>query len=299
MRGSWASISKNRLILVAISILTFCTVWIGYGLLESAKYEQQAKDKIGKYTEYTRDKVTDACTESEKSEKIKCVNEAFEAKREYEYNQSDLVAQRQSALWAYIMAAAAVFGIALSAVGVWLVKTTFDETRKANEIAADTAKRQLRAYIHPERVVPLQHRDPITQSIWWSFYVVWKNSGITPATNAEMITWSEIVDGVLADDFKFDKIADDRALLSFGPNSSMDSARVTISDEEVRQIAARDKTLYLWGWVKYQDIFPESPERCAKFCYRLRVMGHPSIAVSDRNVVQWISNLHSAHNSST
>jgi hypothetical protein len=106
-----------------------------------------------------------------------------------------------------------------------------------------------------------------------------------------MVTWSEIVDGMLADDFKFDKIADDRVPLSFGPNSSMDSARVTISDEEVRQIATKDKTLYLWGWVKYQDIFLDSPERHTKFCYRLRVMGHPSIAVSDRNVVQWISTI--------
>jgi hypothetical protein len=38
------------------------------------------------------------------------------------------------------MAAAAVIGIALSAVGVWLVKTTFDETRKANEIASKSIR---------------------------------------------------------------------------------------------------------------------------------------------------------------
>lgn len=135
MRGGWANISKNRLIFFAISVLTFCTVWIGYGLLESAKYEQQAKDKIGEYAEHTGDKVAQACVGVAKIDNIKCVNEAFEAKRGYEYNQSDLVAQRQSALWAYIMAAAAVLGIALSAVGVWLVKTTFDETRKSNLIA--------------------------------------------------------------------------------------------------------------------------------------------------------------------
>lgn len=63
------------------------------------------------------------------------------------------------------MGIAALIGMALSAVGIFLVYTTFNETRKANEIAADTAKRQLQAYIHPECVVPLQHRDPITQSV--------------------------------------------------------------------------------------------------------------------------------------
>lgn len=152
MRGGWANISKNRLIFVAISVLTFCTVWIGYGLLESAKYDQQAKDKLSEYTEYTRDKVAQACAGGDKSESIKCVTEAFEAKREYEYNQSDLVAQRQSALWAYIMAAAAVFGIALSAVGVWLVKTTFDETRKANEIAKASQRPWLSVQIIPKSI---------------------------------------------------------------------------------------------------------------------------------------------------
>jgi hypothetical protein len=137
MRGSWANISKNRLIFVAIAVLTFCVVCIGfgYGLLESAKYERQANDKIGEYAEHTRDKVAQVCVGSAKIENIKCVTEAFEAKREYEYNQSDLVAQRQSALWAYIMAGAAVIGLALSAGGVWLVKTTFDETRTSNLIA--------------------------------------------------------------------------------------------------------------------------------------------------------------------
>lgn len=167
MRGGWASISKNRLIFVAISVLTFCTVWIGYGLLESAKYEQQAKDMVGEYAEYTRDKVTQACTGIAKIENIKCVNEGFEAKREYEYNQSDLVAQRQSALWAYIMAAAAVFGIALSAVGVWLVKTTFDETRKANGIALDSMIAENRAWVKLpiETDAIIMTRDWITMEV--------------------------------------------------------------------------------------------------------------------------------------
>lgn len=176
MRGSWAKISKNRLIFVAIAVLTFCTVSIGYGLLEFAKYEQQANDKISEYTEYTRDKVAQACAGGDKLENIKCVNEAFEAKREYEYNQSDLVAQRQSALWAYIMAAAAVFGIALSAVGVWLVKTTFDETRKANEIAENTAERHLRPYVFVTDAVLVG-----TENDGASINVSFKNFGATPA----------------------------------------------------------------------------------------------------------------------
>jgi hypothetical protein len=198
MRGGWASISKNKLIFLAIAVITFCAFWIGYGLLESAKYEQQAKDKISEYAEHTSDKVARACVGTDKNKSIQCVNEAFEAKRDYEYNQSDLVAQRQSALWAYIMAAAAVIGIALSAVGVWLVKTTFDETRLANSIAKETLFRQLRAYATVESI----ERDQSTRVGEYPSFecvnITIHNSGSTPATCVKIIyNRIEVVDGVI------------------------------------------------------------------------------------------------------
>ena len=185
MRGGWANISKNRLIFGAIVALTFCTVSIGYGLLEAAKYEQQANDKIGEYTKYTRDKVTQACVGVAKIDKIKCVNESFEAKREYEYNQSDLVAQRQSALWAYIMAAAAVFGIALSAGGMVLVYTTFREARKSNEIAQQIGQAQTRCYLSVKSAKIL-----IEMSGNIGMTIILLNSGQSPARN---FRWSFLV----------------------------------------------------------------------------------------------------------
>ena len=64
--------------------------------------------------------------------------------REYE----DLVSQRKSALWAMIMGVAALAGMALSVVGVVLVWTTFNETRRANEIA----KLQNRPFMVPVNI---------------------------------------------------------------------------------------------------------------------------------------------------
>jgi hypothetical protein len=129
------NVSKTGLISGLLIALAFCLLWIGYGLLESGKYQRQADDNSREYARYTGDKVAEACVRISPLEKVKCLNEAIDAQRQYEANQQDLVAQKQSALWAYIMGAAAVLGMALSAVGVWLVKTTFDETRKSNEIA--------------------------------------------------------------------------------------------------------------------------------------------------------------------
>jgi hypothetical protein len=129
------NVSKNRLIIGLSLALAICITWIGYGLLKSAEYERQADNNRAEYSKYTRKKIVESCVGISNVEAIKCRYQAFDARHEYSYNQSDLVAQRKSALWAYIMGAAAVIGIALSAVGVWLVKATFDATNESNRIA--------------------------------------------------------------------------------------------------------------------------------------------------------------------
>jgi hypothetical protein len=268
MRGSWASISKNRLILVAITVITFCTVWIGYGLLESAKYEQQAKDKISEYTEYTRDKVTQACAGGDKLENIKCVTEAFEAKREYEYNQSDLVAQRQSALWAYIMAAAAVFGIALSAVGVFLVYTTFHETRKANQIATDTAKRQLRAYVFATGLTWQRVNSASQAQI--EVFVLWRNAGTTPANMA--VFGATCAKCAIEDDHatKMQMYIISEHPAHFGPGTEIRSPHVLIDQSDMGKVWRGEQQLVLYGRVDYRDAFGEQRYTCV--AYRLNFL---------------------------
>lgn len=257
MRGSWANISKNRLIFVAIAVLTFCTVWIGYGLLESVKYEQQAKDKISEYTEYTREKIAQACAASDKIENIKCVNEAFAAKRAFEYNQSDLVAQRQSALWAYIMAAAAVFGIALSAVGVWLVKTTFDETRKANEIAKDTARKQLRPFVYVTKVDFDYTYGGQNDDTKFAFDIHIKNFGQTPAKNVTVKVCSFVR---VYDDLDFSKNltgAEVSQMNDIAPNFEnwREDHPLTISFEDWQAVIAGTSCIYVDGVLEYHDAF--------------------------------------------
>jgi hypothetical protein len=135
LRGRGGKFSKIGLIAGLIFAVVFATGLITWGNLKSADYERHANSNKRHYSEYARKKIVETCVAISPLEKARCVYEARDQEREHQYNQSDLVAQRQSALWAYIMGLAAVIGMALSALGVWLVKTTFDETRCSNEIA--------------------------------------------------------------------------------------------------------------------------------------------------------------------
>ena len=129
---------KVRLALGLLLAVLLCGGWISYGLLESTNYERESAAKANNYARYTSDKVAESCVGIPPLERVKCLQEAEDAKAEYEYNQADLVAQRQSALWAYIMAAAAVIGMGLSVIGVWLVWTTFRETKRSADSAGNT-----------------------------------------------------------------------------------------------------------------------------------------------------------------
>lgn len=108
----------------------------GYGLLQQSAYVHESKHKATDYAEHAARQVEQACIRVPAPEKVRCLNEA---KAEYNLKTSDnrreyddLAAQRKSALWTFIMGMAALIGMALSAVGVILIKQTFDETRRTN-----------------------------------------------------------------------------------------------------------------------------------------------------------------------
>lgn len=127
--------TKIGLIAGIIIAVILAAAFIGWGLLETAKYQRQADNNSHNYSEYTRNKIANTCVGLPHLEKTKCSYEATDKQREYRTNQRDLVAQKTSALWAYIMGAAAVIGMGLSVIGVFLVWTTFQEAHRQANIA--------------------------------------------------------------------------------------------------------------------------------------------------------------------
>jgi hypothetical protein len=124
-------------------------VW--YGLDSQASYQQEARRLSVDYAKLAGDKVQQACLGSTTVERGKCIKETAaeyrldvrDKQREY----GELVAQKTSALWTSIMGIAALIGMALSAIGVALVYTTFAEARLTNRIAMKEASRATRRAI--------------------------------------------------------------------------------------------------------------------------------------------------------
>jgi hypothetical protein len=144
--------SKTKLALIAggsgIAILFGA---IGYGIVKQGVYSQDAADQTADYAEHAARQIQQPCIRLAAPEKAQCLAHEIseyelkirDNRREYD----DLVAQRKSALWTFIMGFAALIGMALSAIGVVLVKVTFDETRKTNRIALKEGARATRRAI--------------------------------------------------------------------------------------------------------------------------------------------------------
>jgi hypothetical protein len=121
---------------------------------------------------------------------VECVDQTRQAKRENQRAEQDLAAQKVTAWWTQVMGVAALIGMGLSAVGVWLVKTTFDETRKANEHseaalnhAKNMAVLELRPYVAVEKIEFAGYNDLM---VYPDVVIAIKNFGSTPANDFEI-----------------------------------------------------------------------------------------------------------------
>jgi hypothetical protein len=174
LRSYWLSIIK----VAGLSLLLFA----GYTLFStlswhSTSLENEAAQRTKIHGQNAENRIERVCYSP--LAKPDCVDEARQAQRENEREEQDLAAQKVTAWWTKVMGLAALIGMALSAVGVWLVKTTFDEAREANEIARKSSVSQNRGWLIVETIETelfLKRSGPkieIAGTIWF----VIKNTG--------------------------------------------------------------------------------------------------------------------------
>jgi hypothetical protein len=110
---------------------------IGLGLWKQAEYERQAEQHSAEQARHAAYYVRHRCVGLTVLDKVDCATKASAEQRAYQRDEQDLVAQKVTAVWTSIMGGAAVLGMMLSTVGVWLVYTTFKETQRSANVAAE------------------------------------------------------------------------------------------------------------------------------------------------------------------
>ena len=196
LRGYRGDFIKTGLaVLAIIGALAFGLWSIASGLSRDAEFQRQADDHSRKYAAYAQEQIRENCFPLSGVHKANCISEKRHDYREDRREERDLVAQRNSANWAYIMGAAAVLGMVLSAVGVVLVWITFRETRRTAQIAYDALEHEKatalainRPWLGPQSVnigrIEAGGNDPNAGGVYFQLRLT--NFGNSPATDVFM-----------------------------------------------------------------------------------------------------------------
>jgi hypothetical protein len=161
--------------------LTVATSVLLVGLFYQMHYSQQAEERASEYARNAASEIYQPCRVSPLPKLDECL---AKAKREYTLKRNDnqrdfadLVAQQRSALWGAVMGIAALIGIMLSAIGVWLVYTTLRETKRS----ADLANANVQAFFHAERGVAVIEKPfseaPFAEIFLSTFVLKVRNAG--------------------------------------------------------------------------------------------------------------------------
>lgn len=165
---------------VGLAALAYIGAFVITSLLQhSDALQKDAAERAEEYRKDAKYRIERVCPTA--ISKPDCITQAKQSARENERAEQDLAAQNITAWWTKVMGIAALIGMALSAVGVWLVKTTFDETRKSNQIALQAAAHEFGAFLLVEKAnVAIKPSDI-------AVYLDVKNIGRTPASDVRMI----------------------------------------------------------------------------------------------------------------
>ena len=190
---------------------------------------------------------------------------AGDTQAENDHRQADLEAQQDMAYWAYLMVIVSGISVAIAGTAVYLVyltlreaKNTTDAARESVKATADTAKRQLRAYLS---AVPSGINQLIASDEGMG-HVTIRNVGQLPARNVDVYVFMKTADERTVD---FPVPAGDENIKRvIPPGTEMtQGSQHRIRVEELHKV---HEYIYVWGIVYYAD--DDGYRHFTRFCHR-------------------------------
>jgi hypothetical protein len=138
---------------------------------------------------------------------------------------------------------------------------------------------QLRAYVFAVGIAPEFYLIAGTNFYGWTIRPQWQNSGATPTKQMTICSSGGIRDTRLPEDFDFPYNEVDVGTGLIAPRLTLNGGPVPsnkrITPEDIEDIQKGRKFFYMWGWAKYKDVFPDTPQHITKFCWAIVPIGNP------------------------
>lgn len=138
-----------------------------------------------------------------------------------------------------------------------------------------------RAFVFAVQISPVWEK--VRDQYHWRLRPVLRNSGSTPTKRLRIYVDCEIRNSVLPPDFNFrhDPSQIGSGLLPPQYESPAGQAPRTpgaaISPQDIIDTQQGRKFIYLWGWARYNDVFPGTPEHITQYYWFITTVGDPMI----------------------
>ena len=146
--------------------------------------------------------------------------------------------------------------------------------------AADTSERALtfgqRAFVFPVNYEITKWQETATKKMLGIGVTLhWHNSGETPTKNLmSCLNFKIFPPAQSPEDTNFEDLSDAQPKQSMiGPKVTIASQTANVRPEDLEQIAAGTARFFAWGWVEYNDVFPNTKRRRTEVCHELQILG--------------------------
>jgi hypothetical protein len=171
--------------------------------------------------------------------------------------------------------ALATFMIAAFTCTLWLTSSTQAKLTKEALIADKSA------FVFPYDFGQYWEFDITSLHYNWRVRPYWRNTGDTAAKDVMVHAECEIRNTALPVGHPFNYSVTNEQRGFMGPRvdnvggiaPAMTQAAITAQDLVDAQ--AQRKFIYLWGWTRYNDVFPNTPRHITKFCWLIQTQGDP------------------------
>lgn len=114
----------------------------------------------------------------------------------------------------------------------------------------------------------------------WIIVAVLQNSGSTPTKFMQMHISCRTFDGEPPPNFDFPDLWSPgephrHIPLFIGPKAYVWGPGIELNIVELDHILHKRKRALIWGWVDYNDVFPDTPRHRTEFCSEVSVVGDP------------------------
>jgi hypothetical protein len=138
-----------------------------------------------------------------------------------------------------------------------------------------------RAFVYAVNIFGSFSHDKTTGLYNWRFRPLLRNNGDTPTRNMTMFVTCEVRNSEIPIGYPFTHNLQQVARGTIAPRIDLyggltpPPTAAAITPQDIIDAQSARKFIYLWGWVKYCDVFPKTPEHITRYCWRVDPIGDP------------------------